>query len=363
MNTGVLHVIARMNLGGTARYVSDLMENIPDSALATGYVQGMEVEDPAVNSIPTIRIPSLGRKISPLNDFKAWIELRRIIQDQKPLIVHTHTFKAGVIGRLIGGNHSRVHTFHGHLFDDQSFSKVEKLVITSVEKFLANRTDLLISVGEKVGNELRAAGIGKNRKWLSIPPGVTALATIEKAEARKIFKVQSSGLIFGWMARVTEVKNPTMMLDIARKLPNHIFLMAGGGNLFEEIKRDAPKNLKVLGWVDASTFWSAVDCGISTSDNEGMPIALIEAQLAGIPVVATDAGSNAEVVINDITGIITTKNADNVVAAITKMTSDITLRASMGHEAKIRATSRFDKQKMINTHKQIYISLGHQVSG
>ena len=101
----VLHVIARMNVGGTARYVGDLVENIPNSTLAIGYVQGSEIEDLIVNTINPYRIPHLGRKISPINDFKAWVELRRLIREIKPEIVHTHTFKAGLIGRLVSGDH------------------------------------------------------------------------------------------------------------------------------------------------------------------------------------------------------------------------------------------------------------------
>ena len=90
----VLHVIARMNVGGTARYVGDLVENIPNSALATGYVQGTEIEDSAVGAINPYRILHLGRKVSPLNDFRAWVELRRLIGEIEPDIIHTHTFKA-----------------------------------------------------------------------------------------------------------------------------------------------------------------------------------------------------------------------------------------------------------------------------
>ena len=110
-----------MNVGGTARYVGELVERIPDNKLATGYVQGSEIEDPCVQKLNVLRVRHMGRKISPLNDFRAWLELRKIVKEIKPAIVHTHTFKAGLIGRLIGGKHKRVHTFHGHLFDDQSF--------------------------------------------------------------------------------------------------------------------------------------------------------------------------------------------------------------------------------------------------
>ena len=284
----VLHVIARMNVGGTARYVGDLAQNIPNSALATGYVQGSEIEDPVVININPYRIPHMGRAISPLNDFKAWLELRKLINEIKPEIVHTHTFKAGLLGRLIGGNHKRVHTFHGHLFDDQSFSSIEKGIITLSERYLANRTDVLISVGERVGQDLRASGIGPNKKWVSIAPGVEALPSFDKAEARKILGIKADVFLVGWMARMTGVKNPLLALDVARQMPDVQFVMAGGGDLLELVAKSAPANVAVIGWTDASLFWSAVDCALSTSDNEGMPIALIEAQLAGLPAVVRE---------------------------------------------------------------------------
>ena len=353
----VLHVIARMNVGGTARYVGELVEKIPDSSLATGYVQGLEVEDPSVQALPVIRVPHMGRKISPFKDFQAWFELRKIIDEQKPAIVHTHTFKAGLIGRLVGGPHRRVHTFHGHLFDDQSFSGLEKKVITFAEKFLANRTDLLISVGKKVGIELRTAGVGKNRNWHSIAPGVIALARIEKKEARRKIGISNDSVLFGWMARVTEVKNPFLLIEVAKRLPSIDFVMAGGGNLLEQVKARAPKNLSVIGWADASVFWSAVDCAISTSDNEGMPVALIEAQLAGIPVIATDVGSNSEVIENGITGIVTTKDLEMLVSEVQRLARNASMRAAMGDMARIRALKEFNMEKMINTHTDAYAKI------
>ena len=174
-----------MNVGGTARYVGKLVERIPNSTIATGIVQGSEQEDPCVQFLPIIRLRNMGRQISPLKDFQAWIELRKIIREQKPSIVHTHTFKAGLIGRFVGGAHKRIHTFHGHLLDDPSFSKFEKMIIIFVEKFLSSRTDLLISVGKKVGIELRAQGIGRNKNWESIAPGVDALRSCACSHMRR----------------------------------------------------------------------------------------------------------------------------------------------------------------------------------
>jgi glycosyltransferase involved in cell wall biosynthesis len=346
-----------MNVGGTARYVGELVEKIPDNKLATGYVQDSEIEDPCAQKLNVLRVPHMGRKISPFNDFRAWLELRKIIKEINPAIVHTHTFKAGLIGRLIGGKHKRVHTFHGHLFDDQSFSSLEKYIITNAEKFLANRTDLLISVGKKVGLELRAEGIGVEKEWLSIAPGVKALPAIDKIQARKSLGLSTEGVLFGWMARMAEVKNPFLLLEIARQLSQVSFVMAGGGNLIEEIKIKAPKNVAVIGWADAATLWSAVDCAISTSDNEGMPVALIEAQLAGVPVIATDVGSNAEVIEDGVTGMVTSKSPQELIEAIEKLLNGHNLIQKMGDAGRERAKAEFSLEKMINTYINAYANL------
>ena len=358
--TKVLHVIARMNIGGTAHYVGDLIEKIPNSALATGYVQGSEIEDSIVTSLLTYRIPHMGRRISPVNDLRAWIELRRIIRQLNPEIVHTHTFKSGLIGRLVGGNHKRVHTFHGHLFDDQSFTTFEKRIITFAERFLALRTDFLISVGEKVGRELRAAGIGTSKPWLSIAPGVNPCPLINKTEARKRLGLHPEHFLVGWMARMTNVKNPFLALEVARELPQVHFVMAGGGDLLETVKLSAPANVSIIGWTNAALFWSAVDCALSTSDNEGMPIALIEAQLAGIPAVATDVGSNSEVIENGVTGIITDKTAHSLTTALKTIMMDSDLLQEMSSQAVYNSEKKFNAAKMISTHHDLYIHLGNE---
>ena len=336
--TKVLHVIARMNVGGTARYVGELVENISNSKLASGFVQGSEVEDPSVSKLHVIRINHLGRKISPINDYKSWRELRAIIREHKPEIIHTHTFKAGLIGRLISGKHKHVHTFHGHLFDDSSFSLLEKKVITLTEKFLARRTDVLITVGQNVGQELRDAGIGVDQKWVSIAPGVQPLPVTNKSVARISLGLPDSVLIVGWMARMAPVKNPQLLLEVAKQLPEVQFVMAGGGDLLESIKVNAPTNVKVIGWADAAIFWSAVDVAISTSDNEGMPVALIEAQLAGLPVIATDVGSNSEVIQDKVTGLISSKGVDALVGAVNRFTSLPALMRTQGDKGRERAS-------------------------
>jgi len=351
----VLHIIARMNVGGTARYVSEVVDAIPGSLLATGSVQGAELEDSSVSAIKVIRIPHMGRKISPLNDPRALYEIYKIVKAFEPDIIHTHTFKAGLLGRVLpGGHYKRIHTFHGHLFADQSFSKLAKEFITIAEKLLANRTALLVTVGEQVGVELREAEIGLDQDWISIPPGVNALPHHSKSTARAELKLPLDGVLVGWMARVTSVKNPELLLEVARLLPDVSFVMAGGGDQLEKIKATTPANVRVLGWSEAAYFWSAVDIAISTSDNEGMPIALIEAQLAGLPVVATNVGSNAEVVADGATGYVVAKSAQELAAATQKLVGDSTLRQTMGAAAATRAAATFSMHQMISAHKVAY---------
>ena len=352
--TKVLHVIARMNVGGTARYVSELVEAIPDSKLATGFVQGSEVEDPSVSQLPVIRINHLGRKISLVNDYKAWRELREAVRECKPEIIHTHTFKAGLIGRLVRGKHKHIHTFHGHLFEDRSFSGLEKKIVTLIEKWLAPRADVLISVGHNVGKELREEGIGVGQKWVSIAPGVEALTLLEQSDARKSIGVNESEMLIGWMARMTSVKNPNLLLQVASRLPDVQFVMAGGGDLLETIKSNAPENVKVIGWADSATFWSAVDIAISTSDNEGMPVALIEAQLAGLPVIATNVGSNSEVIQDEVTGLIASRSVDALVGAVNRFTSLPSLIRTQGDKGRVRASKEFSLEKMIRSHADLY---------
>jgi glycosyltransferase involved in cell wall biosynthesis len=354
----VIHVIARMNVGGTAKYLEELINSAPEykyeAELATGNVQGQEIESPGLAKLNPHRIPHLGRAISPVNDLRAYLELKKVISQVKPDLVHSHTFKAGLLARLVPGNFKRVHTYHGHLFEDQSFSAIQKFIILRAEKYLAKRTDQFISVGIRVGEELRELGIGSNSKWVSIAPGVEGLKKVAKTTARKKLKLPASGLIVGWMARVTSVKNPLLALEVAKEFPDIQFVIAGGGDLSAEVKSNAGKNVKVIGWADSSLMWSAVDVVLSTSDNEGMPIALIEAQLAGLPVVATDVGSSAEVVKSGSTGFVVSKNKSELIRALTLLISDSKQRTSFGKAAKVHAQKYFTVNNMNKSHAQIY---------
>jgi glycosyltransferase involved in cell wall biosynthesis len=357
----VLHIIARLNVGGTARYITRLAEELPkhkiETFVATGFVQGSEQEDPSAKNLKVIRIPSLGRQINPIKDHFAFKQLLKVVNEVKPDIVHTHTFKAGYIGRIktkeinraAGKQVKFVHTFHGHLFDDPEFSGLKSLIITSFERRFAMRTDAIVTVGAQVAKELLEREIGQPEQFTNIPPGVDALKLPTAKPRTKI--------TIGWIARVTGVKNPLRALEIAKLFPDEQFLIAGGGDLLEQVRAQAPKNTKVLGWTDAAKLFAASDIIFSTSENEGMPIALIEAQLASKPVVATNVGGVSEVVLNNKTGFVTKRNTQELAKALEKLINSKALRTAQGKAAKAHATKAFSVEKMISAHVSLYKKL------
>jgi glycosyltransferase involved in cell wall biosynthesis len=357
-----------MNLGGTSKYLLTLNKELEAigirSPIATGFVQLGEIEDPDVKKIKPIRIKHLGRKISPLNDYRAIIELRKVILQVRPDIIHTHTFKAGLIARIqrkkieqiLGKKIKFIHTFHGHLFNDPQFNGFKALVISIIEKHISKKSDQLITVGEKIKKDLERRGIAGKKKSLSIPPAVNLPKLISKESALKKFKIKDKKRFrVLWMARVTGVKNPHKVIAIALSMPEVDFYMAGGGDLLDEIRAKAPRNLKVLGWQDAKEVLPIADIFLSTSENEGIPIAMIEAQLAGIPIVATDVGSVSEVVLNLKTGLLCDKGEKQLINGIKKLAQDRKLISTFSKNAKSIALKKFSTSLFIKTHKDVYL--------
>ena len=152
-------------------------------------------------------------------------------------------------------------------------------------------------------------------------------------------------------------ENPQRVIEIAKRLPEIDFYLAGGGDLLEVMKRQAPRNLKVLGWQDAKSILPIADIFLSTSENEGMPIALIEAQLAAIPVVATNVGSVPEVILHNKSGLICSKSNEELVSAIKKLAKSKSLRAKFGKAGRVHALKSFSEKNLISTHKKLYLKL------
>lgn len=362
----VLHVIARMNVGGTATYLHSLITGLSDRGvselLAVGHVESNELEDSKLLELNHHRISNMSRSINPIRDCKTFFEFKRLVKEFKPDIIHSHTFKAGFISRVRTLGIPNVHTFHGHHLHDPEFGPISQKVMNLIETKLAKKSVKLITIGIQVGDELLSAGIGTKSKYISIPPGIKVPVKPDSHEVRARFGFRPSDFIVVWMGRFTQVKRPELVVNVARRLPNIVFVMAGGGELFDEIKDSATNNLHLLGVRKASDMWALADVGLLTSKSEGMPLSVIEAQRYGVPVIATNVGSVSEIIKDGLTGVLVNGNADDIVDAIQNFVANPKKVELMGRSARERASELFSQDMMINQHLKVYNDLLDKVS-
>lgn len=367
----VLQIIARMNVGGPAVIVADLMRGLDSSKfeqkLITGYCADNEADylETVATDVKATRIGGLGRSISPMADARAFLKLIALIRRENPDVIHTHTAKAGVLGRLAailaGGEALKVHTFHGHLLHGYFAGWKIKLVV-AIEKFLATRTDVLVAVGNQVKEDLLKAGIGERNQYRVFFPGLPTPSDFNRDEVRKDLGLNLEETYCTFVGRLTQIKRPDRLLDVisatkARGLNLH-FLVAGEGELFESSKaRAIEEKLPVtfLGWrSNIDQLFAASDIAILTSDNEGIPLTLIQAAFAGIPIVAPRVGSISDIVIDGETGFLTSTQAGAMASALSALVTDQDLRDELGSVGRAHAEKYFSLDKSLADHASLY---------
>ena len=369
-----MRIIARMNVGGPAVQVSGLMRGFDvsefDQRLYTGFCAADEADylDSVEPDIKAIRIEGLGRRVSLGSDLKAFISLVKEIREFKPHVIHTHTAKAGFLGRVASlvslQDSIRVHTFHGHLLYGY-FGPLKKSLIIVIEKFLALITHQLLAVGSKVRQDLLKAGIGKREKFGLMPPGLVIRELPSKDESQEFFGLSKNHLECAFVGRITKIKRPDRFLDVVAEINKRgidlHFFMAGDGELLDMCrKRIASENLPVtiLGWQSKiERVLAAADIVVLTSDNEGTPLSLIQAGMAGLPVVTTNVGSIPEIVLDGVTGIITQLDVQEIANALEKLASNKSLRAQLGNAAQEFTLRNYGVQRLVIDHENLYKKL------
>ena len=367
----VMQVIARMNVGGPAVLVADLMRNLDSSKfearLVTGYCDENESDylDEVATDIKAIRIPGFGRSISIGKDLKAFFLLMREIRRFKPDVVHTHTAKAGVLGRvaafLARPSAKRIHTFHGHLLHGY-FGSGKVQILVFLEKMLGLITYKFVAIGNVVKADLVKAGIAKDRKFEVIYPGLQNLDLYPKLEARKTLGLDSKKIYVVYVGRLTQIKRPDRLINLGRSLkashPTAHLIIAGAGELLEDLTvKSESESLPItfLGWRnDIDIILSASDIAVLCSDNEGIPLTLIQASQAGLPIVSTNVGSVSDIVLDGITGLLTEVSGEGVILGVSKVIDDPGLRAWLGESAQKRAKELFSFQAMVERHEELY---------
>ena len=370
----ILRIVARMNVGGPAVEISTLMAglnlSVYEQCLLTGACGPDEADFLAVHGAPWPHrtIPGLGRAVRPLDDLKALWQVMHSIRTFQPDVIHTHTAKAGTLGRvaamLTRSKAKRVHTYHGHVLHGY-FRGWQTRLIATWEAWLARHTTALVTVGDEVRRDLLDADIGTPQQYRVIPPGITEQAPPSRTEARRQLQLPPDAPVVSYVGRLTTIKRPDRLLQtialLRQQVPNLLVVVAGGGDLAEITTRQATEQclpIRFLGWrPDIATVFAASDVTVLTSDNEGTPISLIEAGLCGVPAVATDVGAVSEVVRHGITGLLVEPEPAALAQALSRILHDPALAEALGSKAQISYQDDFSTARFLHRHESLYKDL------
>ena len=369
----MLRVIARMNVGGPALQVTGLVQGMDaarfDHRLLTGSVGPDEADYVELRApgLPLTRVAGLGRSPRPLDDVRALGVLVREMRSFRPHIVHTHTAKAGVLGRAaakLAGVPLLVHTFHGHLLHGY-FSPAVTRGVVETERLLARMTDRLVAVGAQVRDDLLEAGIGRPAQYSVVAPGIALPPLPDRNVARAALGLPSDVPVVVFVARLTAIKRPERFLEIARRLadrhPGTVFAVVGEGDRLAQLQSSAPSNVRFLGWRgDVEAVYAASDLVVLTSDNEGMPVSLIEAALCGVPAVATDVGSVREVVLDGRSGWLGAPDVEGLTALVNQALADPARLRAAGAAAREHSTRLFGRARLVADTEALYDELAAQ---
>lgn len=375
----VLRIIDRLNVGGPAIQTTVLATMLDPARFEQRVLVGVpspnEGDHLALRpgSLAVETVPGLGRAPRPTDDIKAFVHIVKVIRQWQPDIVHTHKAKAGALGRVaatVTGVPATVHTFHGHLLHGY-FGPTRTAALIRVERALARRTTRLVAVGARVRDDLLAAGIGSAAKYSVVAPGTELGVVPDRERARELLGLRNEAPVVAFVGRLTKVKRPDRLLAVATRVtqshPETIWVVAGDGELRDELEHaaaDIPADIRFLGWTpDVGTVYSASNVVVLTSDNEGMPVSLIEAAHAGRPSVTTDVGSASEVVVDGLTGFVVPPDATALSDAVDRLLADRALASRMGEAAARRAREMFGPERLAADMAAIYDEVVVEAAG
>jgi glycosyltransferase involved in cell wall biosynthesis len=381
----VLRVIARLNMGGPALHVSYLTAGLRDRGYETTLVAGTLArgEDSMAFvaedlGIDVVRIEQLGREISPVRDLLATLRLARVIRRERPQILHTHTAKAGTVGRLAallaGSRRPRVvvHTFHGHVLRGY-FGPIQSRFFLALERWLAATSTALIAVGPQVRDDLVALGVAPAERFTVIRLGIELEERVRpsedgRAETRRYLGVPTDRFVVGWVGRMTAVKRTEDVLDAFKRLRESgvdaCLCMVGDGPDRPRLERRASelgviRDTLFLGYQeDVSQYYAAFDALVLPSANEGTPVSVIEALAAETPVVATRVGGVPDVVRDGEEGfLVETGDTGELAERLTRLARDPGLRERLGRSGRDRVLSRYAVERLLDDVDRLYREL------
>jgi glycosyltransferase involved in cell wall biosynthesis len=369
----VVQIVTRMNTGGVAVLISDLVLEIDPATFEVVLVTGVcqEGEEDYLHArgigLNEVSLPTLKRSLNPVLDVIAFLKIARVLFKLKPDIVHTHTSKAGVLGRIASKIFSPrskiVHTYHGHLLHGY-FSRIATMGLVLTEKSLARISDVLVAMGSEVKENLLHAKIGYEKQYKVALPGVRVKKPSPlNLEVNNFRNEHKDKIVFTFVGRLSPIKRCDRIIQLAKsadlRSSNIHFLIIGDGELRGNLESDSQGlPITFVGWQSNPEEWLAIsDAAILLSDNEAVPLAMIEAGLAGLPVIATNVGSMADVVIDGVNGYLVDTSETAIVSGINTLANSPELRKAMGSKGREIALNNFTVEAMIQRHEEIYFEL------
>ncbi len=380
----MLRVIARLNMGGPALHVTYLTAGLRDRGYDTTLVAGslargedsMEFVADELG-VRVERLAGLRRDISPVRDMVAVLRLAQLIRRERPTILHTHTAKAGAVGRvaalLAGGARPPivVHTFHGHVLRGY-FGPVRTLGFRLLERWLARVTTALVAVSPEVRDDLVRLGVAPAEKFTVVRLGIELQARVAdrdgRDETRRSLGIAPDRFMVGWIGRMTAVKRTSDVLlafkELRRRGVDACLCLVGDGPERDQVERRAHelgimRDTLFLGYQEeVAPYYAAFDAMILPSGNEGTPVSAIEALAARRPVVATRVGGVPDVVRDGEDGFLVDLGAvDQLAEALARLAHDPALRERMGEAGRSRVLARYSVERLVDDMDELYRSL------
>ena len=381
----VLRVIARLNVGGPALHVAYLTAGLADHGYDTTLVAGTvgrgEESMAFIADAKGVRvevIDELARSISPLRDARAVWKLAQLIRRERPTILHTHTAKAGAVGRvaaLLAGRARPpivVHTFHGHVLRGY-FNRVATFGFRTLERLLAYATTRLIAVSPEVRDDLVRLHVAPASKFAVIRLGIELDQRVGgdaagRTETRRVLGLAGDPFVVGWVGRMTAVKRTDLVVEVLRELVGRgvdaRLLLVGDGPDRDHLERYAHelgviKRCLFLGYQEeVGRFYDAIDALLLPSVNEGTPVSVIEALAAERPAVATRVGGTPDVIRDGVDGfLVDSADPGELAERLAELARDPGRRAEMGAAGRSRVLERYAVDRLVDDVDALYREL------
>jgi glycosyltransferase involved in cell wall biosynthesis len=378
----ILRIIGRLNVGGPAIHVVNLTAGLDPNRYRSLLVTGSENE--AEGSMldfalshgvrPTV-IPEMVTAFSLApRDAKALLKLYALMRQERPDIVHTHTAKAGFLGRAaarLAGVPIIVHTFHGHVLHGY-YGAMKNQLLRRVEQSLALVTDRLVTVSEQVRHDLVGYGIAKAEKISVVPLGFNLDPFLnshaQQGEFRREMGLSDEHKLIGIVGRLFAIKNHALFLKsaalIVAREPAARFVVVGDGVLRPALENQAQDlgiadRVLFTGWHrDLPRICADLNVLVVSSDNEGTPVSAIEAMAAGCPVVATRVGGLPDLIDDHKTGrLVPPRDAEALASAVLDLLNNTQTACELGQNAMAAVRQRFTVQRLLSDMDHLYTEL------